>query len=125
MKNNITLFITISILAILSLCGFTMNKEEVSTDEDKINWVTIEEAEALQKKQKRPIYIDVYTTWCGPCKLMSSKTFTNKKVIEMMNSKFYAVKFDAESKKPLKFVSSLQNLEVELTYHCSMTIKFF
>jgi thioredoxin-related protein len=80
-----------------------MNQEEVSTDENKINWVTIEEAEALQKKQKRPIYIDVYTTWCGPCKLMSSKTFTNKKVIEIMNNKFYAVKFDAESKKALKF----------------------
>ena len=36
----------------------------------KINWLSVEEAVALQKKEPRAIMMDVYTTWCGPCKLI-------------------------------------------------------
>jgi thioredoxin-related protein len=103
MKNQFKILLIASALAILTLCSFSITSENTSNSGEAINWVTIEEAEALQKKENRPIYIDVYTTWCGPCKKMSRETFTNKKVIEMMNAKFYAVKFDAESNKTLTF----------------------
>jgi thioredoxin-related protein len=103
MKNRITLFIISIAICVFTLSGFINASKENTEEEYKINWVSIEEAEELQKKEDRPIYIDVYTTWCGPCKMMSAKTFTNKKVIEIMNSKFYAVKFDAESNKTINF----------------------
>ncbi len=63
----------------------------------KVNWMTIEEAVAAQKKEPRKILIDVYTTWCGPCKMMDSNTFTNQDVVSFINKNFYAVKFNAES----------------------------
>ena len=35
-----------------------------------INWLTFEEAIALQKKKPKKIMMDVYTNWCGPCKML-------------------------------------------------------
>ena len=70
---------------------------------DKINWLTIEEVAVLQQKEPRKVLMDVYTTWCGPCKMMMKNTFTNKNVIEYINAKFYAVKFDAESGKEVSY----------------------
>jgi thioredoxin-related protein len=69
----------------------------------KVNWMTIEEATAAQKKEPRKILIDVYTTWCGPCKMMDSNTFTNADVVSFINKNFYAVKFNAESGTDVQF----------------------
>jgi thioredoxin-related protein len=69
----------------------------------EINWMTIEEAVAAQKKTPKKIVIDVYTQWCGPCKMMMKNTFTNADVIGYINKNFYAVKFDAESAKDVTF----------------------
>ena len=68
-----------------------------------INWITLEEAVAAQQKEPRKIMMDVYTQWCGPCKMMMANTFTNANVIEYVNANYYAVKFDAESPEPVTF----------------------
>ena len=47
--------------------------------------------------------VDVYTTWCGPCKMMSAQTFNKPEIAKYINDNFYAVKFDAESKDSVKF----------------------
>jgi thiol-disulfide isomerase/thioredoxin len=48
------------------------------------------------KKQNKLIFIDIYTTWCGPCKAMSAKVFTNTQVGEKFNEAFINYKIDAE-----------------------------
>jgi thioredoxin-related protein len=68
-----------------------------------INWVTIEEAQELQKKTPKKIMIDMYTVWCGPCKLMDRITFQNKNVADYVNKHFYAVKFNAEGNDDVVF----------------------
>lgn len=68
-----------------------------------IQWMSIEEALEAQKKEPRKIMMDVYTKWCGPCKMMMANTFTNADVIEYLNANYYAVKFDAESPDPVSF----------------------
>lgn len=68
-----------------------------------VNWVTFDEAYKKCKKNPRPIMVDVYTTWCGPCKLMSTQTFNNPQIAAYINEHYYAVKFDAESKDSVKF----------------------
>lgn len=62
----------------------------------EINWVTMEEALELQKKKPKKIMIDMYTKWCGPCKMLDKNTFHNKDVADYVNENFYAVKFNAE-----------------------------
>ncbi|GGW53591.1 thioredoxin-related protein [Winogradskyella epiphytica] len=62
----------------------------------EINWVTLEEALELQKKEPKKIFMDVYTNWCGPCKMLDKNTFQNKDVADYINKHYYAVKFNAE-----------------------------
>lgn len=66
-----------------------------------VNWMSMEEATAAQKISPRKIVMDVYTQWCGPCKMMMANTFTNADVISYINANYYAVKFDAESPNPV------------------------
>tara|TARA_B110000503_G_C7163238_1_gene420652 strand:+ start:3863 stop:4414 length:552 start_codon:yes stop_codon:yes gene_type:complete len=71
--------------------------------QSQVNWMSLEEAVIAQKNEPRKIVMDVYTQWCGPCKMMMANTFTNPDVIAYLNEHFYAVKFDAESKEPITF----------------------
>ena len=71
--------------------------------EKKINWVSIEEVQELNKEEPRKIFVDVYTSWCGPCKLMMKNTFTNPDLIDYVNEHYYAVKFNAESPDAIVF----------------------
>lgn len=73
------------------------------SEKSLVNWVTFEEAYNLCKLKPRPIMVDIYTTWCGPCKMMSSQTFNHPQIAKYINENFYAVKFDAESKDSVKF----------------------
>ncbi len=74
-------------------------------DNSSVNWISFSEAYKKCKMNPRPIMIDVYTTWCGPCKMMSSQTFNNPAIAKYINDNFYAVKFDAETKDSVKFDS--------------------
>lgn len=67
-----------------------------------IQWLTIEEAFAKIQKEPRKVLIDVYTDWCGWCKVMDRETFKNKAVTDYINKKYYAVKLDAEQKGTIK-----------------------
>jgi len=69
----------------------------------KINWVTLEEAVELQKKSPKKIMMDVYTNWCGPCKMLDRNTFNNKDVVDYVNMYYYAVKFNGEGNDEIMF----------------------
>lgn len=56
-------------------------------------WAEIK-AEALS--QNKIIFMDAYTTWCGPCKWLAANVFTDPAVGEVMNANFINVKFDME-----------------------------
>lgn len=62
-----------------------------------VKWYTFTEAVAMQKKSPRPIMVDVYTSWCGPCKMMSANTFGNEIIAKYLNEHYYPVKFNAET----------------------------
>jgi thiol:disulfide interchange protein len=48
------------------------------------------------KAQKKLIFVDIYTAWCGPCKEMDKKTFTDASVGDKFNARFINYKVDAE-----------------------------
>ena len=76
---------------------------ELNAQESKIHWMSVEEVTEALKEDPRPIMMDVYTAWCGPCKMMMANTFTNPNLIAYVNKNFYAVKFDAESPTPVTY----------------------
>jgi thioredoxin-related protein len=66
---------------------------------EEVKWLTIEEAVEKSKTEKRKIFVDVYTDWCGWCKVMDKNTFSEPKVARILNEKFYPVKFNAEQRQ--------------------------
>ena len=76
---------------------------------EKLKWMTLQEAETAMQKEKRPILIDLYTDWCGWCKIMDKKTYTNQGVIAYLEQKFYPVKLDAETRETLKWENKSYN----------------
>ena len=79
---------------------FSCGQKPVVTAE-KVKWMTLDEVAVSLQKEKRPVLIDLYTDWCGWCKVMDKKTYTNKNVASYVGQKFYAVKLDAEGRKDI------------------------
>lgn len=67
-----------------------------------VKWMSFEQALAKEKVEKRKIFVDVYTQWCGWCKVMDAKTFSDPKIAKLLNEKFYPVKLDAEQPGDIK-----------------------
>ena len=78
----------------------------VIAQEGAVKWYTFEEAVALNKKEPRKIFIDVYTDWCGWCKKMDETTFSKPEIAKILNKDYYAVKFDAESLDTINFAGT-------------------
>ncbi|HEX5024570.1 MAG TPA: DUF255 domain-containing protein [Agriterribacter sp.] len=72
-----------------------------SLKHEKLQWLTLAEAEAKNAAQKKAIIIDLYTDWCGWCKVMDKNTYTNNDVIQYIQNNFYPVKINAETREPL------------------------
>lgn len=59
----------------------------------KESWQEIKD---IARKENKLIFIDVFTDWCGPCKLMEEEVFSLQKVGDFYNQRFVNYKFDAE-----------------------------
>jgi thioredoxin-related protein len=80
-----------------------LNSNSFAQEKATVKWYTIEEVQEMVKNEPRKIYIDMFTDWCGWCKVMDKKTFTDDNIVEHLNNNFYAVKFDAEGKENVVF----------------------
>lgn len=69
----------------------------------KVNWVTLEQAQAAAKTDGKPIIMDMWTPWCGWCKRMDAATFGDQQTADYINAHFHAVSFNAEGKDPVTF----------------------
>lgn len=84
MKKSIILT---ALAALLALPGFAQtNFRSISYDE----------AIAAAKAENKLVFMDFYTDWCGPCKMMMREVFPQKSVGDYMNSKFVCIKLNAE-----------------------------
>ena len=87
-----------SSLFLIFFLGFFVNFSQ------EINWISFEKAMEAQKTLPKNIIMDVYTNWCGPCKLMEKNTFQNKIIAEFINKHYYAVKFNGEGNEEINFM---------------------
>ena len=69
------------------------------------NWA---KAVAEAKKQKKMIFIDAYTSWCGPCRMLKQNTFTDKAAGDYFNKHFINIALDMEKGDGLAFAQKYQ-----------------
>jgi thioredoxin-related protein len=81
----------------------------VKAQKSEINWMSLEEAVQAQARNPKKIMMDVYTSWCGPCKMLDKNTFQNPDVVKYVNENYYAVKFNAEGKEQINFKETVFN----------------
>lgn len=108
MKRNSILFTIFALIIIaLGTAGFVDQVQPKKKPQKKaqptataepasITWYTMSEGYAKAKKEKKMIVVDVYTDWCGWCKVMDQKTYGDQTVITKMNKHFVAIKFNPE-----------------------------
>jgi len=85
------------VVLLISISGWkTVEKAEVE-------WLTFEEAIALNEQEPKKLLIDLYTDWCGWCKVMDRNTYSKNEIANYINENFYPIKFNAEQKEPVEF----------------------
>ncbi|MFN3783874.1 MAG: thioredoxin family protein [Spirosomataceae bacterium] len=85
----------------LATTSFAQQKKEGIIFENS-NWKSILEK---AKKQKKLVFLDAYTTWCGPCKAMQARVFPDQKLGEFYNTHFVNAKIDMEQGDGLKLAN--------------------
>src|ERR1700733_8455024 len=59
-----------------------------------LNW---EQIMAKAKRENKYIFVDVFATWCGPCKMMDKQVYPNDTVGRLINDRFIAVRLQMDS----------------------------
>ncbi len=103
-------------LFILLICALTVagckSGSENKVDNNTLTWLSIEEASEIgSASNNKKFLVDVYTDWCGWCKVMDKKTFTDPELIKYLNKNFYVVKFNAEQKEAVNYRGKTYNWE--------------
>ena len=78
---------------------------------DKVKWLTVADLQAAYSQNPKPIMVDVYTDWCGWCKVMDKETYNNDNVAAYINEHYYAVKLNAEQKETLEWNGKKYNYD--------------
>jgi thioredoxin 1 len=97
MKN--ILLMTFSAMVLLAVYAFgTPEREDKVEPSEGIRFHVGSWESALQqaRKEQKLIFLDVYATWCGPCKRLKSTTFTDTSVGDFYNQNFINVALDGE-----------------------------
>lgn len=99
MKKTI---LTFGISSLLTVLAFSQTKNIA------FEHGTLDEIKAKALKENKLIFIDAYTTWCGPCKQMAKNVFTNDEVADHYNKNFVNAKIDMEKGEGIEIAKKYQ-----------------
>ena len=82
----------------MSVCLYILgiSAQEVNEGVDFMDNASFQEVLNKAKSENKMVFVDCYTEWCGPCKMMSSEEFPQKQAGDYFNPKFVSVKIDME-----------------------------
>ena len=71
--------------------------KKASATKPLVHWMGYNEAFEKAKKEPKLVFVDLYADWCIPCRVMDANVYSDPTVASLLNSRFYAVKLDADS----------------------------
>lgn len=83
-----------SIIVIFLVFNYVSLSAQNSINFEKGTWTEIKQK---AKKEKKFIFLDCYTSWCKPCKVMEKEVFANDSIAKFYNQNFICVKQDMEN----------------------------
>lgn len=92
-----------SITYILILLFSLVFCDKFQAQKKQVNWITFQQLEDSLATNPKKVFINFHADWCAYCKKMDKATFKNEKVISLLNSKYYTVKMNVESKDSVYF----------------------
>lgn len=100
-RINAGLLVLVAAVAVFLFVNGSNAKPEmkVTTAEEKgIKFLEQDWNGALQraKAENKLVFVDIYATWCGPCKMLKKNTFVDEKVAAYFNEHFVNVSIDGE-----------------------------
>ncbi|WP_415324932.1 thioredoxin family protein [Chryseobacterium sp. MMS23-Vi53] len=90
-----------------SLYSFKTN-EKATNNEVSFYDGSLKKAMTKAKKEKKMIFLDVYATWCGPCKLLKKTTFKDPELSDYFNKNFVSLEVDGEKGEGIEIVKKYQ-----------------
>jgi thioredoxin-related protein len=103
MKRTLLLLTAMLIIATMTFAQKANKKDIKKSEKIEFKWYTFEEAFALNQKNPKKIFIDIYTDWCGWCVKMDQTTFRDSIIRDYMARNFYPVKLNAERKDTVRY----------------------
>ena len=83
----------------------------VPKKKSKVHWMDLKTALEKAKQNPKLIFVDLYADWCVPCRIMDANVYTDPTVASLLNSRFYAVKLDVESKENISCDGGQKNVK--------------
>lgn len=68
-----------------------------------LEWMNMDQLAKIPQSGSKLYLIDIYTEWCGWCKIMDNKTFADKGIQDYLRENFHLIKFNAERKTPVTY----------------------
>ena len=81
---------------VLVVCILIAAFSHLEAQEVRFQNLPFSEVLELAKEQNKMIFVDCYTSWCGPCRFMTDSIFTTKRCGDYFNEHFISVKYDME-----------------------------
>jgi thioredoxin 1 len=109
--SGLLLVTVVLIFAFVPRSNTSITAKESNFNGDKgIQFVEPNWAKAVEqaKKEKKMIFVDAYTTWCGPCRMLKQNTFPDKAAGEFFNKHFINIALDMEKGDGLAFAEKYQ-----------------
>lgn len=91
-------FITLALAVLFAGTSLLSAQNKTASRNEGVDFkeASLKELTALAAKEDKLLFVDVYAVWCGPCKYMASKVFTQPAAGDYFNAHFINAKFDAE-----------------------------